>query len=304
MPTETITVGDLVGRTLDILHRHTERPQTRAVSGVTSTQLTMADTLGLATGTLLEATYELLRVSSVSGTTVNLERAYGGTPSAGNAFTSVAKDPLWARHSVVRAISDHLAGLYAQVPLVKNAEVTVAEGRQFIDLTALPDFWTPIRVGFFSATTGAFIDLPGWEFVDDIAAAAFPGVTRLLTLPGGLVTGEKVTVTYRALYTGVSYTTPNDAATVTVPLGARDLPALGAAARLLSNREVSRAEIDRVEEWTQEAAIRGGWTLRAVNQLWQEYYRRVDEVSRAVKETLPKHRPYRKMRGQTWRKVW
>lgn len=296
MLTETITVGDLVARTLDVLHRHNERPEPRAVSVTNPTTLTMSNALGVANGTLLETGYELLRTSNVAGTTLTVERRYGGTPSAGDAFTSVAKDPLWPRHQVLRAVSDALSNMHGQIPLLKSTEATVAEDLHYVDLSAVADLWVPKRVGFFTSN-GAWVDLPQWEFVDNVASSVAPGVTRFITLPVGLLAGDKVVVTYRARYAAVAYATPNEAATVTVPLGGRDLPALAAAGRLLSNREVSRVEVDRVEEWTQAAAIQGGWTLRAVNQLWQEYYRRVDEVARSVQETAPKHRPYRKMQN-------
>ena len=207
MLTETITVGDLVTRTLDVLHRHTERPETRAVTA--GSPVLMANTLGVTSGTLLEAGYELMRVTAVvANTSATVEHQYLGTPAA-SGYTTVAKDPLWPRQQALRAVSDVLSGLHGQVPLIKSAESTVLADKYYVDLTALTDLWRPLRVGAFSY--GHWADLAGWEFVADVTTTDEPGVTQFLTLPPGLLPGDKVVLTYRAKYTAVSYTTPNDA---------------------------------------------------------------------------------------------
>jgi hypothetical protein len=88
-------------------------------------------------------------------------------------------------------------------------------------------------------------------------------------------------------------TEPTESATVTLPEGAEDLPALYASAWAVSSREISRGEIDRAEEWNRSEPQRGGVSLSLSKMLWQNFYRSLDEVRRL--SPLPVNRPYVKM---------
>jgi hypothetical protein len=109
-------------------------------------------------------------------------------------------------------------------------------------------------------------------------------------LSAAIYDADELIVTYQAPYT---FTGTGEAATVDVPLGSEDLAPLWAAAYGLSRREVSRSELDKIEEWNQDQAYRQGVNLRLVQQTWGEFYRRLDEARKI--QYVPRHRPYRKM---------
>jgi hypothetical protein len=146
---------------------------------------------------------------------------------------------------------------------------------------------------------GRHVELMQWDYLPFLPDAAVPS-GKAVQVPSDATPSDVFLVTlsrpYRWLLNGQEVPAsgaPEDA-TVNLPIAGQDMPALWAAAKLATGRELSRSELDKVEEWNQEAAIRQGVNLRTVKELWLEFYRRMEEVRRT--QPLPKHRPFKRMR--------
>ena len=113
---------------------------------------------------------------------------------------------------------------------------------------------------------------------------------RILRTPASVSKDDKLIIDVQLPYV---FTGAGEAATVPLPVSGQDIPVLYAAAYGQSRREVSRAELDKIEEWNQDQAIRAGVNLRMIRDMWGEVYRRVDEAKR--NHRMPKTRPYQKM---------
>jgi hypothetical protein len=309
--TTTLTLSDIIDEVLDLIYRDTERPRrvvvgSNALSSGSDTTFTVStDADDINVGDIVEFDQErtLVTAKSADATPIfTVKRAFGGDPTAGAVATGDEGNlnPLWPRRKVKDAVLRAFRGpLGTYLPLVLNTTLTTVSNQYYLEVPAAA--LEVIRVGYFATTTGdstgtpvEWVELTGWDYVPYLATGAST-TTKLLTIPKGLAAGLELEVAYTAHYAWSGGTaSPAEDETVTIELGATDLPALYVAARLVTGRELTRLELDRVEEWNHEAAIRNGVNLRVVSALWGDFYRRLDEARR--QERRPKHRTYRKMR--------
>lgn len=82
--------------------------------------------------------------------------------------------------------------------------------------------------------------------------------------------------------------------TCQLPIGAQDCPSLYAAAYVVTGRELSRLQVDRMEQWQQEASLKAGVSIRIVQQWWKQFYDTLEEARDIKPRRL--NRPYRKLR--------
>lgn len=309
--TTTLELGDLIDEVLDLIYRDTERPRRVVVgadalaSGADTTFTVSTSAAEINVGDIIEFALErtLVTAKSTDATPViTVKRQFAGDPTAGTRATGTegVLNPLWPRRKVRDAILRAFRGpLATYLPLVLDTTVVTPTNKYYVNVPA-----TAInveRVAYFATTTGdstgdpvQWCELTGWDFVPYMPTATI-STTKFITLPRGLAAGLTLHVAYSAHYAWSGGTNdPAETETVTINLGATDLPALYTAARLVMGRELTRLELDKVEEWNQEEAIRQGTNLRVVRELWGDFFRRLDEARRQVPRSH--HRVYKKMR--------
>ena len=299
MATTTLTLGDLIDEALSNMYRPSERPArvtigSTALDTLSSTTMTVDDSDLCPPTTILEAgDGEQMLVTAVSDDAtpvVTVSRGYAGTTAASGWPTSseLLVEPRWGRANVTRWIQRWFSGPgNTYFPTITSETMNRETDLQFIEMPA--DTMRVIRVRHYSTMTGRIVDIGGWQLEErmptDIAST---GVA--LRLPSSIWNEDDLIVEW---IEPNSWTGTGEDATNTVPVGAEDLPVLYAVAYGIARREVTRVELDKVQEWNQEQAARAGINLRLLRDMWGEYYRRVDEARKI--QDVPKYRPYRKM---------
>lgn len=295
--TVTVTLGDLVDDALNHLYRATERPyQTtvgaNALADAADTSLTITGFDSVFPTTLLEAGSELMLVTNKTSDATpvfTVVRGYAGSTASGGhpTNTTLYLNPAWPRHEVTGWIQRFVSSvLNTYLPQITSQVMNRATGLQYIEMPASTVRVLSLR--HMSTVTGRVVDVPGWQFEQDLPTAVVTS-GKLLRVPSYVYDDDDLIVTYQTPY---EWSGSGESATVDVPLGTEDLPVLWAVAYGQMRREISRAELDKVEEWNQEQAIRAGVNLRMVRDAWSEVYRRMDEARKL--QDVPRHRPYRK----------
>lgn len=297
--TVTLTIGELIEETLDHLYRAVERPYQVTVGatdlgGAGDTTLTINGEDNVFPTTVLEVADELMLVTdkTADATPVfTVARGYAGSnATAGYATgTTMLVNPAWPRHEVDRWIRKFVSTvLNTYLPNVTSAALYRDTDLQYVTMPA--DTVRIYSVRHLSSVTGRIADIGGWQLEQDLPAS-IAATGKLLRVPSYIANDDELIVTYQTPYTWTGSGDESD--TVDVPLGTEDLPVLWSVAYGQMRREISRAELDKVEEWNQEQAIRAGVNLRLVREAWGEFYRRIDEARKV--QDVPRHRPYRKM---------
>lgn len=303
MSTSTVTLRELIDRAYARLQEPQEAPEPVRLGAeltLSSTQLTLsegADTV--AVSDLLEFGSELVMVTGSSAGNFSVVRGYLGTPVAPHGAGEVGRKsptvPRWqVREAVVEALTDALTGL---LPELSPVTVVVPDDGLWIPLPS--DTVAVSRVAGLSAD-GRLVEFSAWDFWDDLPDEIAEG-GKAINVSSRLTVGDALFVTiahpYRLYDLDGQVVDPVEAdedAVVRLPKGAGDLPVLWAVAKLATGRRVPELELNSIKDWNQEAAYRQGVNVRVVQQLWAEFYRRVDEAKRA--RPMQRHRPYKRMR--------
>lgn len=294
--TTSVSLDDLVNETLAELYAVTEFPRSvtvgaTALETVQATTLTLgdgADTVGVS-DVLEAAGGELMLVTAKSDAAVpvfTVARGYMGTPRETVATGgTLLLNPTHPRTRIVRALERAFDGpLTAHLPLIVSEVLQQPDDMVYVPLPE--ECLRVFEVRYMDPGAGRIIDIDGWVFEDHVPVSVVPS-GKALRVPTFVSPDDDLWVTFHSTYEWVN-------GTVRVPVGARDLPVLFAVAYLVSGREVSRTELDRVEEWNQEQAVRQGISIRITRELWGNFYRRLDEARRV--NPTPKNRVYRKWR--------
>ena len=296
--TSTVTLGTLIDDSLEMLYRTSERPfqvtvGSNALADIADTGLTVSDATRVQMTDVLELGDELCLItakSSDSTPVLTVSRGYAGTSaSSGHSTGAVALiNPPWPRSSITSYINRCMNSLMnAHIPNLVSESMSRVTDLQYITMpeTAMRVYSLRHLIG----QTGRIIDLGGWQFETDLPAGIV-STGKAVRVPTSVGNNDTIIVVYQTRY---AFAGEGEEGTVDLPVGSEDIPALWAAAYAVTRREVSRADVDKIEEWNQEAAQRQGVNLRWARELWGEVYRRVDEVKKM--QNLPKYRPYRKV---------
>jgi hypothetical protein len=294
--TVSVSLGALIDEALDGLYRSAERPAqvivgSNALGTTSDTQLTLSSGSVDVTDRLEGPAGELMLVTAKSedATPVyTVSRGYLGTTKAVQGTgTVLLKNPAFTRSEVTRWIQRAVSSfMNAELPYVEIKEYSRHSTFQYIELPS--DSIDVFRVRHFGELDGRVADVGGWRFEEvptDVVASG-----KILRVSAGVTEDDELIVDVWRPY---SWSDNTEAGTVPLPLAGRDIPVLWAAAYGQSRREVSRAELDKIEEWNQEQAIRAGVNLRLVRDMWGEVYRRTDEAKEVHR--TPRSRVYRKM---------
>ena len=295
--TTTVTLGGLIDDTLEMLYRTSERPfqvavGSSALDSPTDTTLTVDDASRVQATDVLEIADALMLIASKSSDStpvLTVSRGYAGSSAtSGHATAATALiNPPWPRSS----ISDWILRCFksvmnAQLPNRVTESMTRTTDVQWVLMPS--NTMRVYSVRHMIGQTGRIIDIGGWQFEQDMPTGLI-ATGKALRLPTSVENNDSVIVMYQTPY---AFDGDGEAATIDIPIGAEDIPALWAAAYSVSRRELTRMDVDKIEEWNQDAAMRQGVNLRWARELWGEVYRRVDEAKSM--QTLPRTRPFRK----------
>jgi hypothetical protein len=291
--TATVTRGDLIEETLDHLYRLAERPA-QVVVGATALSSESDTTLTLASGVLnvsdkveaAEGEVMLVTAKSADATPIyTVSRGYSATTRETVATGGVLlKNPTWERQLVSGWIGKCVDSLMnAKLPYIHQAVYEAHATYPYVELEA--DALDVFRVRHFSTLSGRVAPVGHWSFEAVPTSIVTSGKLLRVT---GLTDGDQLIIDVWRPY---SWTGDGEDATVPLPLADQDVPVLWAAAYAIGRREISRSELDKIEEWNQEQAIRAGVNLRMLRDAWGEVYRRVDEAKEVHR--VPRRRPYR-----------
>lgn len=268
------------------------RPVTLAASmddSTTTLDLVAADDTGTVRSDLIEVDDELMLITAKDGTpeyTV-VRGFYGSTAAAHTTSSTAFVNPTFPRVRIAEAIKRSFARMEALgVPLIKS--VTDSRETDLSYIETADDIREVLQVLYWG-TDGRIRELDGWEFYQNLPTGQFANGTAL-NVPKITANADELEIVYRAPYRWSTHpSAPVGASTIDIPEGAEDLPALYAAAWLLSSREVSRSEIDRSEEWGRTEMLERGQSAAMVRAKWQEFYRALDEARRLNPIPQPIH---------------
>jgi len=292
MTNSTLVLSDLIDYTLDELYHELEKSrvtQLGAALGAATTTFTLIGYDLVSVTDLLEIGTELMVVTEKSNDanpTFTVIRGYSSTTAVAHTTSeAVLVNPYWTRSLVIRALQQYFTGpAIAHLPLIRSEVMTTVDvnnvSQQLIPLDS--DVIRVLSVRYSSPTSARIIDLPGWRFEDNLPTAV--SSTGMGLRVGAAVSSSDdllVAMSARYLFTGTG-----EAATVDVPAGTEDIPPMYASCRLLSGREVSRLELDRLVESSGEQGARQGSNIGLVRLRWQEVYCRIDEAKRTI--TVPR----------------
>jgi hypothetical protein len=296
--TTTLTLGDLVDSALYEI----EHPAERGVALVLSTSNFLenaADTQftlsagSLKVNDLAEFGSELVLVTAKSADTnpiYTVQRGYYGTTAVGHPGGTVGQsNPQFPRRRVAEFVNRALGRMEGLgVPLVSSATFIREPGKRYIVLPV--EVREVLQVMYVNPSSGRVLMLDGWAEYDNVPSSVSP-TGKMLGLPWYVMDSDEVQVVYSEPYVW-SGPLSDESSVIELPLAAADLPSAYAAAMMVAGREVSRMQLDRVEEWAQTEPLRGQGGGALVRAKWQEFYRLLDEARRVVALDVPVHRPF------------
>jgi len=303
MLTTSVTLGSLVSRALLDLQDPATVPLSTTLTGtlaINGTTCSLTDASSVFVSDVLEIGSELLLVTAKTSDAVpvlTVARGYYGSTAVQHTTSEVVYvRPKYPRIRIAEAIKRSFSRLEALgLPLVTSATFRRSTGAKAVVMPATTR--DVLRVGYF-AGDGRYWDLDAWEFFDDVPTSKI-STGKLLRIPRYVSDTDDLEITYRIPYRWSSYpNAPGETDTITMIEGTDELPAVYAAAWILSRREMKRTEIESAEEWNQGEASRSGVSGATVRQQWQEFYRMLDEARRLTPAPAV-HRPYRKMQRLT-----
>lgn len=298
MQTTTVTLGSLVDSTLYEIEHPAERGVPLVMSSSDFLENTTDTQFKLTSGTLnvsdlAEFGSELVMVTAKSSDVspvYTVQRGYyNTTPVVHGAGTVGQSNPQFPRRRAAEFINRGLTRMEALgVPLITAETFNREPGKRHAVLPA--EVREVLQVSYVNPDSGRVLMLDGWSEHDNVPSGV-SATGKILSLPWYVTDVDDLQVVYTEPYSWIGGF-PDEAATVTVPSAAVDLPAAFAAAMLVGGREVSRMQIDRAEEWNQTEPLRGQGGGALVRAKWQEFYRLLDEARRVVANEVPIHRPF------------
>jgi len=299
MQTSSVTLGTLIDRALYELEAPAERGAPLVMGSdflenTTDTQFTLS-TGELSVSDIAEFGSELVLVTAKSADVdpiYTVSRGYYGTAKAVQAAGDLgSKNPQFARRRVADAVDRALPRLEALgVPMITSATMSRTADLRQLELPATCR--QVLQVLYVNATSGRVLELEGW-FQYDTVPTGVSSTGKLLMLPWYVKNSDSLHLVYSTPYVWATASFPDETATLTLPIGAEELPSTYAAAMMVAGREVSRQELDRSEEFSRTSNLQqnsGGALVRAT---WQNFYRTLDEVRRVVTFEVPTARPLR-----------
>lgn len=264
-----------------------------AVALTDTTGTTVSFTYGLGTiqeGSVIAVDLEVMHVWSVdpTGNTAVVERGqYGSTAATHLIGATVFVNPKWPKFAIFRALNQELqslasAGLF-KMTAVERTYSPVVSGYDLTGVTNLEGIYAVEAkiVGL----TGDWVRIPHYDLRRDQNTTDFPSGFSLTLREGGMP-GQAVRVLYKSRFTALSALT-TDVSTTNLPSSAYDLPPLGAAARLVTPREVGRNDTSTQGDTRRAEEVPAGAVARSGAYLWQLRRDRLAEELTELRRLYP-----------------
>lgn len=292
MNTVELSMSTLIDRTLE----EVQGPSDVSKAVTLPAPLTASDNQTTLVGSaevtdVIEIDSELVQITVKSDDAdplYTLQRGFNRSVAAAHTSGTIGyKNVQFPRHRTMQAVRRAFDALEAMgVPLIKSTLLTPEQSPFTDDTQLILDPGESVRE-ILDVRTNLYSQ-PNWEFIDNVPTTELSS-GNLIRLRWAAADTTEFTVVYRLPYRW-SDDTIVESSTIEVPEGAEFLPSAYAAAWLLSAREVSRHDLDRVSEWTEGEPTRAGVSARMVQAQWQAFYRRLDEARRL--NPIPKRRPW------------
>lgn len=298
-----VPFGTLIEEALSNLYRGEERPLP-VVMGTTDlplgsdTEFTVVESQSPEVNAtdILEYGQEIIfitrRASTTPDPTLKGIRGYGGTPNEGAILNGevMTKGPRWKRFHIARAIVRGLNGTIGRY-LPMTVETTIVTNSGTPSFVALPDDTLDVvRVGIERDWISGPHWFDDWTYRRDFSMSPTNQALQLPAATWSMVTDHllvrrKIPYGWRdpANLTALPLARPpwgseGEEYLVRLWAGTEDLVALYAAAFCVMGREVSRIELESMEQWSVDTAQRYQVNLRMVQMLWTQFYERFNEA--------------------------
>lgn len=268
------TASDWVAGTRSILLSGLQAERNSLISGYTAGSGTLAFSGvlgGIVPGVRLSLGLNTFYVRAVNNTGLTAT-VFGGqegtTDANANSGDIVLVSPRFTDFEILSALNNELASLSAPdagLFQVRTATITFANSAIGYELTALSDLIDIIEVRY--QNSGTFKDWPllhqnEWRLNRNADTTTFPSGTAL-ELYDAAVGGLSVRLLYRSGFTAMA-TLATDVTTTGLPTTAYDIPAWGAALRLVAGREVKRTQLEAQPDARRTADVPAGATLASM----------------------------------------
>lgn len=288
----TVTLGQLVDRALEGMQAPPEvgRVVVRtAPLGVGDGAFTLLDATIVSATDIIEFADELMFVATKSDdsatASLTVIRGHYGTTARTHPANQVGTlNPAWSRKRVASVVLEsftHIERGGVQIVLTEPMVVPFVDPYDhFTTLLPVPAWARRV----YNVRAG-INEVAQWDDVSDLPEGDYPD-TRVIRLPRHLRSFDgPFSIVYQMPFRWSSDPV-TEASTMQIPEGAEFLPSLYAVFRLTSDRENSRAQVDRSEEWTGGGQPDSG----LVRQKEREFYAALDAAKGAIAASEPRRR--------------
>jgi hypothetical protein len=279
------TVADLIEATFDHLYQeHRPSLTTLTVAALSGdATITVASTDNFGPGTFLAIGDELLYVTATNSTTgvCNVLRGQRATTAAAASIGAVVEiNPKFGRYRVRRALQDEIRSWPSDVYRVASVNLDTASGTSGYDLTGVGTFLDilDVQIGPRSSVPDVAVVRANYEVLRNADTAIYTSGTGIVLT--GLIPSEArdLRVVYSAPFVTTSMVDAVDAeATIGLAASMLDIPPLGAAARLMTGREVKRTFGEGQPESRRAEEVPPGMSSGTATYLRREATRRLGE---------------------------
>jgi len=295
----TRTLDELVDQALDDVSQVQEigyQVKTSSTLSAVDTTVTLVDASRVNVTDVIEIGDEIVLVTAKSAAAtpvLTISRGYDRSEAVTHASGDLALvNPAFPRRRVAEAVKRSFTRLDAN--RIFNIETDSYNRAQDLRYVLLPEETRDVLAVWYHGTDGHAYPLDAWRFIDSAPVAKF-ATGKILNVPRYVGNVDDLEITIRLPWRWSSFPLqPDGDDTITIPEGCEDLPSLYAACLLITRREVSRLDIDRSSEWSTTAQVQGGAPIGIVRQMWQEFYRAVEEARTLFPQ--PIQRPFIRMR--------
>lgn len=225
-----------------------------AASGDTQLTITDASNSGIVPGVIIEINSEAMYVQGVSGTTVDVIRAYGGSTAAAHSNLDIVRiSPKFPTYRILEALNNELRDLSAPdngIFQIKTFTTTYNSSKQGYDLTEDGVALTSEAVQSIYAISytdpvtveAREPEIRKWGLKRDRITTSFSSGMALILYEAAFP-GKKINVSYKSPLTLIALTSDLKSATG-LQSTAYDLPPLGAALSLMTTAPIRREFLD------------------------------------------------------------
>lgn len=242
----------------------------------------------IATGALVAIDLELMHVWSVAGQVATVQRGmHGSTAAAHTAGALITVNPIVSDYWIFTELNNELVSLSSPAVGLYRVKTVTTTATSASTYNLAADVTEVLAVQWNDY--GSSLDWPRiqrWDLLanQDTTVFASGNALQIYAPPP---TGRTLRISYAANFATLA-TLTDDVQTVTgLPGSANDIPAIGAAARILAARESRRSSVDAQPESRQASDVPPGTARSASAQLFALRDRRVREERARLASAWP-----------------